>query len=98
MTYTNLDPGPYVFRVIAVQRDGVWNEAGRALTITIVPPWWQTLWFRTLLIGSLVGLAVAGYWRRMAQLRAQQRRLEQQVAERTGELEQTNAQLEQSPR
>ncbi len=86
VTYTNLDPGQYTFRVIAANGEGVWNAAGRALAITIVPPWWQTWWFRTLLIGSLVGLAVAGYWRRMAQLRAQQKRLEQQVTERTGEL------------
>ena len=92
-TYTNLDPGQYVFRVTAANADGVWNEAGRTLALTIVPPWWQTLWFRTLMVGSLVGLAVAGFWRRMAELRAQQGRLEQLVAERTGELEQTNARL-----
>ena len=46
-------------RVTGSNNDGVWNEAGRALTIVIVPPWWQTWWFRTLLLGSLVGLAVA---------------------------------------
>ena len=59
VTYTNLNPGSYVFRVTGSNNDGVWNEAGRALTIVIVPPWWQTWWFRTLLLGSLVGLAVA---------------------------------------
>ena len=31
VTYTNLDPGRYVFRVTAASADGVWNEAGRAI-------------------------------------------------------------------
>jgi len=43
-TYTNLDPGEYVFRVKACNNDGVWNEAGAAIRITITPPWWRTWW------------------------------------------------------
>ena len=45
-TYTNLDPGAYVFRVKAANNDGVWNEVpqGGTLRITITPPWWQTWW------------------------------------------------------
>ncbi len=43
-TYTNLDPGEYVFRVKGSNNDGVWNEAGAALHITITPPWWRTWW------------------------------------------------------
>ena len=36
-TYTNLDPGKYVFRVQASNSDGVWNEAGVSLPILITP-------------------------------------------------------------
>lgn len=43
-TYTNLDPGRYVFRVKASNNDGVWNEKGVAIKITITPPWWRTGW------------------------------------------------------
>ncbi len=43
-TYTNLDPGEYVFRVKACNNDGVWNEAGAAIKIIITPPWWRTWW------------------------------------------------------
>ncbi len=43
-TYTNLDPGDYIFRVKGSNNDGVWNEAGTALKITILPPWWKTRW------------------------------------------------------
>ena len=40
--YTNLDPGNYIFRVKASNEDGVWNEAGIALKINILPPFWKT--------------------------------------------------------
>ena len=46
VTYTNLDPGDYVFRVTGSNDDGVWNEAGASLALTITPPWWETIWFR----------------------------------------------------
>ena len=40
-TYTNLDPGKYVFRVQGSNSDGVWNEEGVSLPIVITPPWWR---------------------------------------------------------
>lgn len=40
--YTNLDPGEYTFRVIASNSDGVWNEKGASIFITISKPWWKT--------------------------------------------------------
>jgi signal transduction histidine kinase/DNA-binding response OmpR family regulator/ligand-binding sensor domain-containing protein len=43
-TYTNLDPGAYVFKVIASNCDGIWNEAGTSIKITINPPLWATTW------------------------------------------------------
>jgi hypothetical protein len=36
-TYTNLDPGKYVFRVQASNSDGIWNEAGVSVPILITP-------------------------------------------------------------
>jgi len=41
-TYTNLDPGQYVFKVKAANDDGYWNNKGITLKITILPPFWQT--------------------------------------------------------
>ncbi len=43
-TYTNLDPGEYVFMIKGSNRDGVWNEEGKSIKITILPPWWLTTW------------------------------------------------------
>ncbi len=45
--YLNLSPGKYVFRVKGSNNDGVWNEAGTSIKITILPPWWQTWWAYT---------------------------------------------------
>ncbi len=41
-TFTNLDPGEYVFEVQASNDDGLWNEQGRTLVIRILPPFWKT--------------------------------------------------------
>ena len=51
-TYTNLDPGSYVFRVQGSNSDGVWNEEGVSLPILVTPPWWMTAWFRALCVAS----------------------------------------------
>lgn len=48
--YNNLGPGRYLFRVIACNNDGVWNETGAALDFSIEPMFYQTIWFRFLLI------------------------------------------------
>ena len=54
-TYTNLNPGHYVFRVKASNKDGVWNATGATLDITIEPPYWATWWFRGLAAALLLG-------------------------------------------
>jgi signal transduction histidine kinase/ligand-binding sensor domain-containing protein/CheY-like chemotaxis protein/AraC-like DNA-binding protein len=72
-TYTNLAPGSYSFQVRASNNDGVWNEAGASLALTIVPPWWRTRWAYAL-YGLLV--LVTLYWIRrheMNRLRLQSR-------------------------
>jgi len=43
-TYTNLDPGDYTFKVKGSNNDGIWNEAGTSIKVTVLPPWWRTNW------------------------------------------------------
>jgi signal transduction histidine kinase len=63
-SYTNLNPGKYVFRVKGSNNDGVWNETGVAVTVVIHPPFWQTWWFSLLSIGCLiVGAAFSHQYR-----------------------------------
>jgi ligand-binding sensor domain-containing protein/serine phosphatase RsbU (regulator of sigma subunit) len=55
-TYTNLDPGEYIFRVKGSNHDGVWNEEGTSIKITITPPPWKTWWAY-----SFYGIMVLGF-------------------------------------
>ncbi|PCK00765.1 MAG: hypothetical protein COA42_23755, partial [Alteromonadaceae bacterium] len=43
-TYTNLDPGKYVFQVKGSNNEGVWNEVGTEIEIKILAPWWASVW------------------------------------------------------
>jgi len=53
-TYTNLDAGTYVFRVKGSNNDGIWNETGASVTVIVLPPFWQTWWFRLLVLMFII--------------------------------------------
>ena len=93
VTYTNLDPGKYVFRVLGSNADGIWNEAGAALALTITPPWWETTWFRISSVFLMVGLVTGGFvWQRRRAV-VQERKLEAMVDERTRDLQDARTQI-----
>ena len=85
-SYTNLDPGAYVFRVRASNKDGVWSEAPASLALVITPPWWKTWWFRALALALLGAAGLAAYRLRIRSLVQHRSRLERQVNARTAEL------------
>ena len=96
VTYTNLDPGSYTFRVRAANKDGVWNEEGASLNITIAPPYWATWWFRTLAMAALLaGLYAVIRYRERGQ-RHTRLQLEAQVRSRTAEVVQQKNAIERS--
>jgi ligand-binding sensor domain-containing protein len=72
-TYTNLNPGNYVFKVKGSNNDGVWNETPTQLLIIITPPFWQTVWFKILVALSVTGLVYAFYRYRIGQVLLLQR-------------------------
>ncbi|MBD3373483.1 hypothetical protein GF406_00470 [candidate division KSB1 bacterium] len=53
-TYTNLDPGKYTFIVKGSNNDGVWNEKGAFVNIEITPPFWQTIWFKGIMLVFII--------------------------------------------
>jgi ligand-binding sensor domain-containing protein/serine phosphatase RsbU (regulator of sigma subunit) len=86
VTYTNLDPGTYTFKVMASNNDGVWNGKTAEVIVIINPPFWRTTWFYI-----LCGVAlIAGTWlfirQRERNLRKEKEVLESRVEERTAEL------------
>ncbi len=43
VTYVNLPPGNYTFKVKASNNSGIWNEEGTQIEIVILPPFWWSL-------------------------------------------------------
>jgi ligand-binding sensor domain-containing protein/signal transduction histidine kinase/AraC-like DNA-binding protein len=69
-SYNNVAPGRYVFKVKASNNDGVWNENGPSIVITVEPPYWDTWWFNTLIFLVIVsGLGWYYQSRRKLELR-----------------------------
>jgi ligand-binding sensor domain-containing protein/signal transduction histidine kinase/DNA-binding response OmpR family regulator len=56
-TYTNLPQGDYVFRVIASNNDGIWNNEGTSIKIIVLPPWYKT-WWAYLTYGAIMILTI----------------------------------------
>jgi ligand-binding sensor domain-containing protein/signal transduction histidine kinase len=71
--YNNLRPGNYRFRVIACNNSGVWNETGAFLDFTIAPAYYQTTWFRVLLVLAVLSMLFAIYRLRVRQVAQQVR-------------------------
>lgn len=92
-TYTNLYPGAYRFRLMGANNKGVEGKTEIVLPITILPPIWQTWWFRSAVAALLLALLLALYRWRVRRLTALARRLEAVVAERTRELQEMNQKL-----
>ncbi len=86
VTYTNLDPGHYTFRVKGYNNDGEWSSKMLELRLEIRPAFWKTWWFRTLVVLLIVGGAVELYRLRVRTINAQKKELERQVQERTERL------------
>jgi len=84
VTYTNLPPRNYRFRVIACNSDGVWNEDGASLNFTLIPASYQTNWFRILCLVSAVLVVWVSYRLRVLQIsKAITARFDERLAERT---------------
>ena len=57
ITFTNLDPGAYTLKVRGSNSDGIWNEAGISLPISVTaPPWMQ--WWAYVLYVLIAAMAV----------------------------------------
>ena len=92
--YANLPGGRYTLRVKAANSDGIWNEVGSALTVTIVPPFWQTWTFRLGLVLLAAALIAGAYRLRVRSVEAHNRSLSRLVEERTQEIERRRQELE----
>jgi signal transduction histidine kinase/ligand-binding sensor domain-containing protein len=67
--YSHIPPGHYTFSVMAASSDGIWNPSAATLTTEVVPPFYRTWWFLSLVLAAAVGMLSAIYWRRVEQLK-----------------------------
>jgi ligand-binding sensor domain-containing protein len=67
--YPRVPPGHYRFRVAARNNDGIWNETGASVALTVSPFWWESWWFRFVSVASGLAVLVAAYRLRLARRR-----------------------------
>lgn len=83
VSYTNLPPGTYRFRVIAANNDGAWNQKGAEVVFDIPPTAFQSVWFWVLIATAIVAVLSLLYRVRIAQLASGiHARLEERTMER----------------
>ncbi len=68
-TYTSLPPGDYTFELRAANSDSKWSPEIASLYFTILPPWWQSWWFRVLAIAAIASVITYLVRRRIAAIR-----------------------------
>jgi signal transduction histidine kinase/ligand-binding sensor domain-containing protein len=84
VTYNDLAPRSYRFRVIACNNNGVWNEAGASLDFSVAPALYQTTWFQALCVIAAGALTWMLYRLRLRQVSARINMLHnERLAERT---------------
>lgn len=95
--YSHVPPGRYTFRVIAANRDGAWNTEGATVALRIVPPFWKTGWFLSLMLVAVAASVLLGYRLCVAHLekarRAQEAFSQQLIRSQEGERQRIAAEL-----
>jgi signal transduction histidine kinase/ligand-binding sensor domain-containing protein len=98
--YSHLPPGEYSFHVIAGNSDGVWNQEGKTLAITVLAPFYETRWFELLVLLTLSALIAMAWRYRVAQLQraqvAQQAFSRQLIASQEAERKRIAAEMHDS--
>ncbi len=96
VTYTDLDAGNFLLRVRAANSEGVWNDAGFALPVSVAAAPWATWWARLAYVSLLLNVAF-GLWaahrRRIRREEEYSQQLEQEVKARTEKLVEFNDEL-----
>ncbi len=81
--YANIPDGSYNLRIIGSNNDGVWNLEGTSIQVTVVPPFWRTIWFRLLVVLAGLGSGLALVTSRVSRARRERKALEKDLEERS---------------
>jgi signal transduction histidine kinase/ligand-binding sensor domain-containing protein/DNA-binding response OmpR family regulator len=99
ITFTNLNPGKYVLYYKGSNNNDLWSET-KSLEIEILPPWWGTVWFKSLILLFICGIIYLWYRNNnnqkivleaLVQKRTQQLKMQNEILEvQKGKLEETD--------
>lgn len=86
-TYSFLPPGKYIFSVRGANGNGVWNPQATSIGLTVPPFYWQTWWFKSLvvvggasLLGSIAAWITQRKWARELEVLQRKQELERERA------------------
>lgn len=88
--FSSISAGNYTLKAKATNHDGHWSEPQTMLSLTILPPFWQTVWFRTSIGGVIAALLVGIHYVRVNSIKKGKKALEQTIQERTEGLRNLN--------
>ena len=95
-TYTNIDPGDYIFKVKGSNNDDVWSSVDAHIVIEILPPFWGTSWAYAFYILTFIVLIYSVVKWRAGRLEKDKQVLEHKVQEKVEELNESYERLRQS--
>jgi signal transduction histidine kinase/CheY-like chemotaxis protein/streptogramin lyase len=96
--FAHLPAGEYMLEVVGISGAGIESAQPARVSFVVLPPWWQTWWFRLLASAGYVLLVLAILRRQELMHRAAQRRLESAVDQRTRELAEAKLRAEAANR
>ncbi len=83
VSFTNLPAGNYILKVKGANCSGVWNPQGVSLRIVVLPPYWETWWFRGLVLFFVILMVFAAYKIKVKNIEKRKKELEIFIKEKS---------------
>lgn len=94
-SYTNIPPGKYTFLLSTTNSEGEWIKKPLKFKITVLPPWWQTIWFQIGIALAIIFSIIGYIINRERNIRDTNKDLEKKVDLKTSELQNANSRLQE---
>jgi signal transduction histidine kinase/ligand-binding sensor domain-containing protein/DNA-binding response OmpR family regulator len=95
-SYTNIPAGKYTLHVKASNNDNIWNNEGVSVEVIKNPPFYETIWFYFIEAGLFILIIIVIFRLRVRSLEKDKRILEQNVVDRTREIQLQKKKLEKA--
>jgi PAS domain S-box-containing protein len=94
--FIKLPPGDYTFNVKGTNNDGVWNNEGARINITVTPPWWRSNYAYFFYVVFILAIIIVVIKMREKSLIREKKILEEKIRERTSEIAKQKEMVEES--